>query len=97
MEIRVDHARCASAGMCVVSVPAVFDQSDEDGTVRLITPVPAPELVRAVRIAAQRCPSGAITLHDVERTPMTGDEALAGVEETLGSPQKSAPGAVTPR
>ncbi|MEV0320295.1 ferredoxin [Streptomyces sp. NPDC050658] len=62
-EIRVDRERCAGSGLCLAQLPAVFDQSDDDGKVLLRTAVPAPEEVRAVRAAAARCPSGAITLH----------------------------------
>ena len=64
MDVRVDRHRCAGSGLCMAQVPAVFDQSDEDGKVLLNAPDPGPELVRAVRAAAARCPSGAITLHE---------------------------------
>ncbi|GAA1914492.1 hypothetical protein GCM10009837_43980 [Streptomyces durmitorensis] len=64
MELRVDRHRCAGSGLCMAQVPAVFDQSDEDGKVLLNAPAPAPELAAAVRLAAARCPSGAITLHE---------------------------------
>ncbi len=63
MEVRVDRRRCAGSGLCLAQVPAVFDQSDDDGRVLLNTRVPGPELAAAVRAAAARCPSGAITLH----------------------------------
>jgi len=63
-EIRVDRARCAGSGLCLAQVPAVFDQSEDDGKVLLNTPVPEPALAAAVRVAAGRCPSGAITLHE---------------------------------
>ncbi|MEV6752610.1 ferredoxin [Streptomyces sp. NPDC051214] len=66
MDVRVDRHRCAGSGLCMAQVPAVFDQSDEDGKVLLNVPAPGPELLAAVRAAAARCPSGAITLleHD---------------------------------
>jgi ferredoxin len=63
IEIHVDRERCAGSGLCMAQVPAVFDQSDGDGKVLLNTPVPGPESAAAVRAAAARCPSGAITLH----------------------------------
>ncbi|MER5252494.1 MULTISPECIES: ferredoxin [unclassified Streptomyces] len=64
MHVRVDRDRCAGSGLCTAQVPAVFDQSDEDGKVLLNAPAPGPELAGAVRAAAARCPSGAITLHE---------------------------------
>ncbi|MEV0522541.1 ferredoxin [Streptomyces sp. NPDC050439] len=66
MDVRVDvdRHRCAGSGLCMAQVPAVFDQSDEDGKVLLNVPAPGPELTPAVRAAAARCPSGAITLHE---------------------------------
>ncbi|MFG2647888.1 ferredoxin [Streptomyces sp. NPDC048436] len=66
MDVRVDRHRCAGSGLCMAQVPAVFDQSDEDGKVLLNAPEPGPELTAAVRAAAGRCPSGAITLHEHE-------------------------------
>lgn len=66
MDVRVDRHRCAGSGLCMAQVPAVFDQSDEDGKVLLNAPAPAPELAAAVRMAAARCPSGAITLHETD-------------------------------
>lgn len=64
MDVRVDRHRCAGSGLCMAQVPAVFDQSDEDGKVLLTAPAPGPDLAGAVRRAAARCPSGAITLHE---------------------------------
>lgn len=61
MRVHVAPERCASAGLCVLAAPEVFDQSAEDGTVRLLTAAPAARLWPAVATAAARCPSGAIT------------------------------------
>jgi ferredoxin len=60
VEIRVDRDRCVVSGLCVLLVPGVFDQSEEDGKVLLTTGAPGTELAGAVRAAASRCPSGAI-------------------------------------
>jgi ferredoxin len=62
MRVRVDPRRCCSAGLCVLAVPEVFGQSDDDGTVRLLAPAPERGLWPAVARAAARCPSGAITV-----------------------------------
>lgn len=55
-------------------VPVVFDQADEDGKVLLNTSAPDPELAEVVRAAAERCPSGAITLHG-DKTGANGSES----------------------
>lgn len=44
VEVRVDAEICAASGMCTLLVPAVFDQSEEDGTVVLADPAPPAEL-----------------------------------------------------
>ncbi|WUI01422.1 ferredoxin [Spirillospora sp. NBC_00431] len=65
MKIEVDTGRCCSSGMCAMTAPQVFDQSEDDGTVVLLDPVPAGEDHAAVLEAAEMCPSGAITVVDV--------------------------------
>lgn len=62
MIVRVDPERCCSSGMCVLTAPEVFDQSEEDGTVRLLRRVPLAEQEEAVRDAVDLCPSGAVAL-----------------------------------
>ncbi|WP_030676809.1 ferredoxin [Streptomyces rimosus] len=66
VEVRVDAEICAASGMCTLLVPAVFDQSEEDGTVVLTDPAPPAELAAKVRTAALRCPAGAIAVHELE-------------------------------
>ncbi|MET8685036.1 ferredoxin [Streptomyces sp. NPDC004732] len=62
MEVQVDRGRCAGSGLCMSYVPAVFDQSEDDGKVLLKSARPGAGSAAAVRGAAARCPSGAITL-----------------------------------
>ncbi|MFF3641308.1 ferredoxin [Streptomyces sp. NPDC002564] len=62
MEVRVDRGRCAGSGLCMSYVPAVFDQSDDDGKVLLKAARPGTGPAAALRDAAARCPTGAITL-----------------------------------
>ncbi|GAA2801007.1 ferredoxin [Nonomuraea dietziae] len=62
MRIDVDRGRCCGAGMCALTAPEVFDQSEDDGLVVVLDAAPAPEHEAAVRRAATLCPSGAITL-----------------------------------
>lgn len=65
MRISVDSELCCSSGQCVLAVPAVFDQREEDGVVLLTDPSPPAALHEDVRGAAAHCPSGAIKVHDV--------------------------------
>jgi ferredoxin len=64
MRIEADTDMCASSGMCALTVPELFDQSDEDGTVVLLQPVPTDTQIRDVEDAVRRCPSGALKLTD---------------------------------
>lgn len=68
MEVRVDRERCVASGLCMVHVPEVFDQSDEDGKVLLNTPMPEAALIGAVQAAVARCPNRAITLRKQAET-----------------------------
>jgi ferredoxin len=62
MEIKADTGVCIGAGMCVLTAPEVFDQSEDDGTVVLLDPDPPASSEAAVRRAVQMCPSGALSL-----------------------------------
>ncbi|OKI48761.1 ferredoxin [Streptomyces sp. TSRI0281] len=62
MRLGVDRERCAGAGMCALTAPAVFDQDEEEGLVILLQPAPAPEHRAAARMAVGLCPAGAIAL-----------------------------------
>ncbi|RVX39444.1 ferredoxin [Nonomuraea polychroma] len=61
MEIKADTTVCIGAGMCALTVPDVFDQSDDEGTVVVLRGEVPPELEDAVRRAVTLCPSGAIS------------------------------------
>ncbi|MFJ3791619.1 ferredoxin [Kitasatospora sp. NPDC090091] len=62
MQVSVDRDRCCSSGQCVRTAPDVFDQDDRDGLVRLRAAAPAPGQFADVRLAAELCPGGAITV-----------------------------------
>ena len=62
MRVVVDRERCRGAGMCALTAPAVFDQSDDDGTVVVLVDTPPPELEAAVERAVGLCPNGVIRL-----------------------------------
>ena len=62
MRVAVNTDRCCASGMCALTDPMVFDQSEDDGTVVLLQPEPPAEHHSAVRTAAMLCPSGAISV-----------------------------------
>ncbi|MGI5200623.1 ferredoxin [Spirillospora sp. CA-108201] len=64
VRIVADHDRCLGAGQCALFAPEVFDQSDEDGTVVLLTESPPEDLHEDVRRAARMCPNQVISLHE---------------------------------
>jgi ferredoxin len=55
---------CIGAGQCVLTEPEVFDQSEEDGQVLLLTDQPGADAEQAVRQAVQLCPSGALSISE---------------------------------
>ncbi|GAA3468043.1 ferredoxin [Nonomuraea roseola] len=60
MRVTADTGVCVGAGMCALTVPAVFDQSEEEGVVVVLrSEVPA-GLEQSVRRALTLCPSGAL-------------------------------------
>lgn len=60
MRIEADTDICVSSGMCALTAPELFDQSDEDGTVVLLQAAPAEPQRKAAQDAVRRCPSGAL-------------------------------------
>ncbi|WP_327673577.1 ferredoxin [Kitasatospora sp. NBC_00458] len=62
MQVSVDPDRCCSSGQCVMTVPGFFEQDDEDGLVRIRPTAPEPAQYADVRLAAELCPGGAITV-----------------------------------
>lgn len=64
MQVTVDEDKCCGAGQCVLLVPDVFDQRDEDAIVVLLDSQPPQPLHETVREAADMCPAAAITLNE---------------------------------
>jgi len=64
MRVSVDQDSCCSSGQCVLAVPEVFDQNEDDGVVLLLQPQPPEELWAAVRTAAAICPARAISVQE---------------------------------
>lgn len=60
--VAVDRTKCIGSGQCVAHAGAVFDQSDDDGTVVLLVPEPDAALREAVDKAARLCPAQAIAI-----------------------------------
>lgn len=64
MRVTADRDVCIGAGMCVLTAPAVFDQSDADGLVEVLVEAPAAAETTAVREAVELCPSGALRVEE---------------------------------
>jgi ferredoxin len=64
MRVRVDEDRCIGSGVCALAAPAVFDQRDDDGVVRLLVESPPPDEYEAVREAEIRCPALVISIEE---------------------------------
>ena len=65
MKVVVDYDVCASNAVCMGIVPEVFEVRD-DGYLYVLEREPPPELMDKVRMAANNCPTGAITLVEDE-------------------------------
>jgi ferredoxin len=66
VRIDADRERCIGAGMCALTAPDVFDQDEDDGLVVVRRHRPRPEDLNAVQQALMLCPSGALSLHEVD-------------------------------
>jgi ferredoxin len=64
MRVIADREVCIGAGMCVLTAPAVFDQSDDDGLVEVLVETPGAADTAAVRDAVKLCPSGALRIEE---------------------------------
>lgn len=62
MRIIIDRERCVGAGQCVLTDPEIFDQSEDDGRVVLLTDRPAGGSADTVRRAVGFCPSHALSV-----------------------------------
>jgi len=63
MKVVVDYDVCASNAVCMGIAPEVFEVRD-DGYLYVLQEHPGPELEDKVRMAANNCPTGAITIED---------------------------------
>lgn len=63
MKVSGDTTVCIGAGMCVLTAPDLFDQSEEEGTVVVLVAEVPTGLEGAAKRAVQLCPSGAISIN----------------------------------
>ncbi|HEY6495702.1 MAG TPA: ferredoxin [Trebonia sp.] len=61
--VRVDPGICQGYGQCNSLLPTLFE-IDDDGTARVLAPEVPTELLGEAAAAADRCPTGAISLAD---------------------------------
>jgi len=66
MKVSADRDVCCGSGQCAMIAPEVFDQSEDDGLVLVLTPSPPESEHTAVREAASVCPTSAITVTEDE-------------------------------
>ena len=62
VHVETDRDRCVGAGNCVLTLPAVFDQDDDEGLVLLANPDPPDTDAELLHRAALLCPAAAITV-----------------------------------
>ena len=63
VRVTADRDVCIGAGMCLLTAPGVFDQTD-DGLVEVLVEEPGEPAAAAVRDAVKLCPSGALRVED---------------------------------
>ncbi|CAB4363427.1 MAG: ferredoxin [Actinobacteria bacterium] len=63
MKVSVNYDVCASTGSCMQICPEVFEVR-KDGYLYVLQEHPGPELEATVRLAADMCPTAAITVDD---------------------------------
>lgn len=62
LRITADHGACVGAGLCALNAPELFDQEEDDGTVRILVDTPSPDQHDLADLAIQSCPAQAISL-----------------------------------
>ncbi|MET8539450.1 ferredoxin [Kitasatospora sp. NPDC004799] len=62
MRIRTEADRCIGAGRCYLAAPELFDQSDHDGTVVVLSERVAQAQLADARAAVEDCPTRTLSL-----------------------------------
>lgn len=65
IRLAINLDRCNGTGVCVLSAPQVFDQSN-DGKVFVITGASTAENMAAIRAAVTNCPTRALSFAEIE-------------------------------
>jgi ferredoxin len=60
VKVRADREICIGSGLCVLRLPELFDQRDDDGTVLVLRTEPDPDQERIVLDAIAACPGRAL-------------------------------------
>jgi ferredoxin len=66
LKVVADLEACIGAGVCVLTAPDVFDQSPDDGLVRVLAAEIPAEEARLIREAVDLCPSAALSICEGE-------------------------------
>lgn len=69
MQVIADLELCIGAGVCVLTAPQVFDQSPDDGRVRLLAEHVREGDAAIAREAVERCPSAALSIREHGEQP----------------------------
>ncbi|HEX9831860.1 MAG TPA: ferredoxin [Mycobacterium sp.] len=64
MLVHTNQAKCVAAGTCAAVAPAVFDQDDDSGIVKLLNEHPPESERSAVEEAVEFCPAQAISIEE---------------------------------
>lgn len=64
MKVKVNRDECIGAGQCVMTVPDVFDQDEDSGTVVLLQETPPAALRDGVEKAVRFCPARVIEVDE---------------------------------
>ncbi|MFP1726801.1 ferredoxin [Lonsdalea quercina] len=90
MKVKVDPDLCGTTGQCVLTLPGIFRQRDEDGIAEAYTGEVPEALREKVLLAASQCPVAAIQILDddeSERPPLIrGEEVIDGQRQ--GAPDE---------
>jgi ferredoxin len=68
MKVIADLEVCIGAGVCVLTAPEAFDQSAEDGRVKVLVEEVPVDRARLIREAVDLCPSAALSIAEDGKT-----------------------------
>jgi ferredoxin len=62
VRVIADRERCVGAGLCVLTNPGLFDQSEDDGRIIVLTEDVADENIASVEQAMRLCPTRVLSV-----------------------------------